>query len=60
MRECCEDNFYLIMSSSNDHANREEGQYQLFLLEAMQQQFERLKVWMNNIQDRIEENEEAM
>ena len=60
MRECCEVNFFLIMSSSNDHANREEGQDQLFLLEAMQQHFARLEIRMNNIHDRIEQNEEAM
>ena len=52
--------FSLIMSSSNDHANREEGQGQSFLLEAMQQHFARLQVWINNIQDQIEQNEEAM
>ena len=54
MRECCEVNFSLIMSSNNDHANREKGQNQSFLLEAMQQHFVRLEVWMNNIQDQIE------
>ena len=48
------------MSSSNDHGNREEGRDQSFLLEAMQQHFARLEVRMNNIQDLIEQNEEAM
>ena len=47
--ECCEVNFSLIMSLSNDHANREEGQDQSFLLEVMQQHFSRLEVSMNNI-----------
>ena len=59
-RECCEVNFSLIMSSSNDHANREEGQNQSFLLEAMQQHFARLEVRMNNIHDQIKQNEEPM
>ena len=60
VRKCCEVNFSLIVFSSNDHANREEGQDQSFLLEAMQQHFARLEVRMNSIQDRIEQNEEAM
>ena len=53
VRGCYEVNFSLIMYASNDHANREEGQDQSFLLEAMQQHFARLEVLMNSIQDRI-------
>ena len=59
MRECCEVNFSLITSSSNDHANRVESQDQSFLLEVMQQHFARLEVRMN-MQDLIEQKEETM
>ena len=45
------------MSSSNDHANREEGKHQSFILQAMQQHFARLKVQMNDMRDRIEQND---
>ena len=47
------------MSSSNDPANREVGQ-ESFILQAMQQYFARLEVPMNNIGDRIEQNEEVL
>ena len=55
MRECCEVSFcnfllvILIMSSSNDHANKDEVQDQSFILQAMQQHFGRLEVWMNDM-----------
>ena len=55
MRECCEVSFFLIisfnliMSSSNDLANREVGQDQSFILQAMQQHFARFEVRMNDM-----------
>ena len=50
----------LIMSSSNDHANREEGQDQSFILQVMQQYFARLEVQMNDMRDRTEQNKEVL
>ena len=52
--------FDLIMSSSNDHANRAERQDKSFILQAMQQYFLRLEVQMNDMRDRIEQNEEVL
>ena len=52
--------FNLIMSSSNDLANREVGQDQSFIVQAMQQHFARLEVRMNDMRDRIEQNEEVL
>ena len=50
--------FDLIMSSKIDHANREDGQDQSFIvLQAMQQHFPRLEVQMNDMRDQIEKNE---
>ena len=51
--------FDLIMSSSNDHANRAR-QDKSFILQAMQQYFLRLEVQMNDMRDRIEQNEEVL
>ena len=49
------------MSSSNDLANRDVGQDQSFILQAMQQQhFARLKVRMNDKRDQIEQNEDVL
>ena len=48
------------MSSSNDHANREEEQDQSFILQAMQQNFVRLEVRMNDMRDQMEKNEEVL
>ena len=48
------------MSSSNDLSNREVGQDQSFILKAMQQHFARLEVRMNDMRDRIEQNEEVL
>ena len=48
------------MSSSNNHANREEGQDQSFILQAMQQHFARLELRMNDMRDRIKQNEEVL
>ena len=50
----------LIMSSSNDHANREEGQDQSFILQVMQQYFARLEVQMNDMRDQTEQNKEVL
>ena len=47
------------MSSSNDLANREVGE-ESFILQAMQQHFARLEVRMNDMGDRIEQNEEVL
>ena len=47
------------MSSSNDLANREVGQ-ESFILQAMQQHFARLEVRINDMGDRIEQNEEVL
>ena len=52
--------FKLIMSSSNDLANREVGQDQSFILQAMQQHFARLEIRMNDMRDRIEQNEDVL
>ena len=52
--------FNLIMSSSNDLANREVGQDQSFILQAMQQYFARLEVQMNDMRDHMEQNEEVL
>ena len=43
--------FNLIMSSSNDLANREVRQDQSFIMQAMQQHFTRLEVRMNDMRD---------
>ena len=48
------------MSSRNDLANREVGQDQSFILQAMQQHFMRLEGWMNDMRDWIEQNEEVL
>ena len=45
--------FDLIMSSRIDHANKEEGQDQSFILHAMQEHFAILEVRMNDIRDWI-------
>ena len=50
----------LIMSSSNDHANREEGQDQSFILQVMQQYFARFEVQVNDMRDRTEQNKEVL
>ena len=70
MKECHEVSFFLffflilsfklIMSSSNDLANREVGQDQSFILQAMQQHFARLEIRMNDMRDRIEQNEDVL
>ena len=66
MRECCEVSFFLIlsfnliMSSSNNLANREVGQDQSFMLQVMQQHFARLEVRIIDLQDRIEQNEKVL
>ena len=52
--------FDLIMSSRIDHTNREEGLDQSFILHAMQEHFARLEVRMNDIRDRIEQNEAVL
>ena len=52
--------FDLIMSSRIENANKEEGQNQSFILQAMQQHFARFEVRMNNMRDRIEQNEEVL
>ena len=48
------------MSSNNDLANREVWQDQSFILQAMQKHFARLEVRMNDIRDRIEQNEKVL
>ena len=66
MRECCEVSaflilaFNLIMSSSNDLANRKVRQDQFFIVQAMQQHFARLEVPMNDMRDRIKQNEKGL
>ena len=66
MRGCCEIYFFvifsfdLIMSLRIDNANREEGQDQSFILQVMQKHFARLEVRMNDMRDRIEQNEEVL
>ena len=50
----------LIMSSSNDHANREEGQDQSFILQVMQQYFARFEVQVNDMRDWTEQNKEVL
>ena len=66
VRECYEVYFFvifsfdLIMSLRIDNANREEGQDQSFILQAMQKHFARLEVRMNDMRDRIEQNEEVL
>ena len=50
----------LIMSSSNDHENKEEGQDQAFILQSIQQHSTRLEIRMNGMRYRIEKNEEVM
>ena len=57
MRECCEELFltYLCsfknMSSRGETSNREGGEESSLMLQAMQQQFERMNMVFNDIRD---------
>ena len=48
------------MSSSNDLANRVVGQDQSFILQAAHHHFTRLEVQINDMGDRIEQNEKVL
>ena len=59
MRECCEELFLTFlcslknMSSRGETSNKEGGEESSFMLQAMQQQFERMNVVFNDIRDRM-------
>ena len=60
MRECCEELFLTFlysfknMSSWGNTSNKEGGEESSFMLQAMQQQFERMNEVFNEIQDQID------
>ena len=60
MRECCEELFLTFlcsfknMSSRDETLNREGREESSLMLQAMQQQFERMNVVFNDIQDRMD------
>ena len=60
MRECCEELFltflcsFKSMSSRGETSNRDGGEESSFMLQAMQQQFERMNMVFNEIQDQID------
>lgn len=60
MRECCEELFLTIlccfksMSFRCETSNREGGEESSIILQAMQQQFERMNVVFNEIRDRMD------
>ena len=59
MRKCCEELFltflysFKSMSSKGETSNKEGGGESSFMLQAMQQQFERVNVVFNEIRDQI-------
>ena len=59
MRECCEELFltslcsFKNMSSKDETSNREGREESSLMMQAMQQQFERMNVVFNDIQDRM-------
>ena len=60
MRECCEELFLTLlcsfknMSSKGDTLNKEGREESSFMLQAMQQQFERMNIVFNEIQDQMD------
>ena len=60
MRECCEELFLTFlcsfknMSSKDETLNREGREESSLMLQAMQQQFERMNVVFNDIRDRMD------
>jgi hypothetical protein len=57
VRECCEELFltfiycFKSMSSRDGTSNKEGGEESFFMLQAIQQQFERMNVVFNEIRD---------
>jgi hypothetical protein len=63
VRECCEELFltfiycFKSMSSRDGTSNKEGGEESFFMLQAIQQQFERMNVVFNEIRDRMDKQD---